>query len=140
MAQKISMNNHDAPQYGFEIEIRELDPAYFPNMEFSFGTVRGMFRIDDSNAAGRCMVIGAILNDSPGNGHFRAFMDRLFAHCRDAGTAIVFENVGIPQEAGIEPGDPARLGRFLGRLGFRRIGGTHDWYIPTRKMHGNPLK
>lgn len=123
-------------EFGLEIKIGQ-DANYHPNTVFGYGTIHGLMRVDYREGIGTCMVVNSILNDKPGNGHFRDFMGFAAYFCTSRGIHMVFEHTGLWQESGLIPGDSKQFQKWLRKDGFTMIGGSKDMWKPLHKLSGN---
>lgn len=62
--------------------------------EFKIGTVHGLYRIDNKK---RYLVINSVINDDPGNGHFKDLMEWLEFNCSELKYSLVFEEIFNPK-------------------------------------------
>lgn len=119
---------------GLQLMLLDPPPRYEGQTMFNYGTVNGLVRTDDVKGIGECFVVNSIINDSKGNGHFADLLGCLYGMCIDTQRHLVFEEVGLWQRTGLEPGDPMRLARYLKKIGFANIGGTHDYWKSYKRM------
>ena len=58
--------------------------------EYKIGTVRGLYRFDDKN---KYLIINSVINDNPGNGHFKDLIEWFEFSCRNCKYDLVFEEI-----------------------------------------------
>lgn len=62
--------------------------------EYKVGTVRGLYRFDNKK---KYLIINSVINDIPGNGHFKDLMEWLEFSCKNCKYDLVFEEIFNPR-------------------------------------------
>lgn len=119
---------------GLQLMLSDPPPRNAGQTMFNYGTIDGMMRIDEVKGIGECFVVNSIINESKGNGHFADLMGCLTGMCIDTQRHLVFEEVGLWQRTGQEPGDPMRFAIYLKKRSFANIGGTNDYWKSYKRM------
>lgn len=91
---------------------------------FKIGTVNGIWRSDK-----KAIIVLAVANDKPGNGHLEDFFDWFETACVQAELPLIIQEVGSLENAAFD--DFKISNRFANYLvqkrGFKQIEGTNDY-------------